>query len=540
MIYHLYFKLFLYLLVVLVSAGIYFLCVNSEKNAFQVHKADILLFTLLIFTFLLRLPYVLDIEVNVDTSTWLSSLISIQHYPDRLWTFFNYTDSRPLTVLPLILISWLGVHVNYYTSECVGIIFWLSTVVFLFKTLNLYLAKSYSLIISWGLCLFIGTMFLSDYTSYNSEQSGILLLTVATYGYLRYLSSKEKHGFSIILIGLILGSLPYVKFQNVPMGLLIAIMMMIEILQRKEWNGTVLLLLGGFLPTLCINIYYLSENKLMVFWNNYFWNYFYYSYTTQFSNVPISERFNPVRILNFIYFSANSRLYMFSVTFIIFAALMACKNTFAIWNNRQKKTMVFAVLFTLISLYSVLQSGNSFQHYRLYLLVPLTLLLGLLVAFAAHQHRKNLVLSFLVCCTVMAGFNLYIRPEKADTSFENLDLAVLKFIENQSKANEPIVVWGWRDQLYVRSKRAMGFRDAHTFHFSLKSKLIPFWTKDFIEDMETNKPVLFIDTSKPADYSIFSRMLVPYEKVPVINHYIRKHYTLLATIEGLRIFKRMR
>ena len=215
MIYHLYFKLFLYLLVVLVGAGLYFLCVNSEKNAFQVHKADILLFTLLIFTFLLRLPYVLDIEVNVDTSTWLSSLISIQHYPDRLWTFFNYTDSRPLTVLPLILISWLGVHVNYYTSECVGIIFWLSTVFFLFKTLNLYLAKSYSLIISWGLCLFIGTMFLSDYTSYNSEQSGILLLTVATYGYLRYLSSKEKHGFSIILIGLILGSLPYVKFQNV-------------------------------------------------------------------------------------------------------------------------------------------------------------------------------------------------------------------------------------------------------------------------------------------------------------------------------------
>ncbi|SEI96844.1 hypothetical protein SAMN04487995_2795 [Dyadobacter koreensis] len=540
MVNHLYFKLFLYLFVVVLSAGLYFFCTYTAKNRLGAFGADIYLPILLTFTFLLRLPYILNIEVNVDTSTWISSLISIEHYPDRLWTFFNYTDSRPLTVFPLILISGLGVEVNYYTSECLGIIFWLSTVFFLFKTLNLYLFKSFSLVISWGLCLFIGTMFLSDYTSYNSEQLGILLLTASTYGYLRYLNHKTKQDFSITFSGLILGSLPYVKFQNVPMGLLIAVMLIIEIIQRREWKRFWQLIGGGLLPTLSINIYYLSENKLMVFWNNYFWNYFYYSYTTQFSNVPISERFNPVRIINFIYYSANSRIYMFSVTFVIFTALISCRNTIRTWDNMQKKTIIFSVLFTLISLYSILQSGNSFQHYRLYLLVPITLLLGLLIAFAAQQYRKNLALAFLVCCTVMAGFNLYTRPEKTDTSFENLDFAVLRLIEKESKANEPIVVWGWRDQLYVRSKRAMGFRDAHTFHFSLKSKLIPFWTKDFLQDMETNKPVLFIDTTKPADYSIFSRMLLPYERVPVINTYIKKHYTLLATIEGLRIFKRTR
>lgn len=140
----------------------------------------------------------------------------------------------------------------------------------------------------------------------------------------------------------------------------------------------------------------------------------------------------------------------------------------------------------------------------------------------------------------MAGFNLYIRPEKADTSFQNLDSLVVRYIEKETNPSEPIVVWGWRDRLYVLANRPMGFRDAHTFHFSLKSKLIPNWTKDFIEDMEKNKPSLFIDATQPADYSIFSKMLLPYEKVPVINEYVKSHYTLIAKVEGTRILKRTR
>ncbi|MCF2446406.1 hypothetical protein L0657_20780 [Dyadobacter sp. CY345] len=540
MIYHFYFKLFLYIVIIFVGIGLYLFNRTSEKGNQHAQKADKYFIGLLILTFLLRLPYFLNIEVNVDTSTWLSSLIAINYYPDWLWIFFNFTDSRPLTVFPLIIISWLGVSVNYYTSECLGVILWLGSLFFLFKTLNLYLDKSASLIISWGLCLFVGTMFLPDYTSYNSEQLGILMLTGCTYGYMRYLSHKKTHYISIGFTGLILGSLPFVKFQNVPMGFLIAAAFLLEILLRKEWGNVMLFIFGGILPTLIVNIYYLSENKLMVFWNNYFWNYFYYSYTTQFSNVPISERFNPIRILNFIYYSANSRIYMFSATFVIIAAVISCSKTFSFWTLKNKKTITFCVLFLLISLYSVLQSGNSFQHYRLYLFLPLTLLLGVFVALAAQEHRKNLLISLLIGCTIMAGFNLYIRPEKADTSFQNLDSLVVRYIEKETNPSEPIVVWGWRDRLYVLAHRPMGFRDAHTFHFSLKSKLIPNWTKDFIEDMEKNKPSLFIDATQPADYSIFSKMLLPYEKVPVINEYVQSHYTLIAKIEGTRILKRTR
>lgn len=540
MTYHFYFKLFIFLVIIFAGIGLYLLNKKSEKNKQYAQKADKYFIFLLILTFLFRLPYVLNMEVNVDTSTWLSSLIAINYYPDWLWTFFNFTDSRPLTVFPLILISWLGVPVNYYTSECLGIILWLGSLFFFYKTLNLYLEKSASLIISWGLCLFVGTMFLPDYTSYNSEQPGILMLTGCTYGYIRYLNKTKSHFISIGFTGLILGSLPFVKFQNVPMGILIAAAFLIEIILRKEWRNIILFIIGGILPTLLINIYYLSVDKLMVFWNNYFWNYFYYSYTTQFSNVPITERFNPIRILNFIYYSANSRIYMFSVTFLIIAAIISCLKTSSFWTPRNKKTIIFCVLFLLISLYSVLQSGNSFQHYRLYLFVPLTLLMGVLIALSGQEQRKNLLISFLVCCTIMAGFNLYIRPDTADKSFQGLDSIVVKFIEKETDAGEPIVVWGWRDRLYVLANRPMGFRDAHTFHFSLKSKLIPYWTKDFIEDMEMNKPSLFIDATQPEDYSIFSKMLIPYEKVPVINEYVKSHYTLISKVRGTRIFKRIR
>lgn len=538
MIHHLYFKLSVFLVLLIVSGCLAKFYMLPEWNKLSSQRAIVYLFLLLTVTFLVRLPYVVDVELNIDTSTWLSAVIAIKHYPDQLWTFLNYTDSRPLTVLPLLIVSFLGIHTGYYVSECVGIIFWLGSVFFLFKTLNLFLTKQASLLICWGLCLLIGTMYLSDYTSYNSEQVGILMLSAAVYGYTSYLKKIHNSYLLILGTGFILGNLPFVKFQNVPMGLLIAGFFLFEIINRKEWKKAFLLITGGILPALLINIYYISQGKLEMFWNNYFWNYFYYSYTTQFSSVPIGERFNPIRVTKFIYNSQNSRVYLLTVTALIIACLATVyKSVFSV-KNPVRTVLLFGFLFILVSLYSLFQSGNSFQHYRLYLFIPLTLFFGLLTGILSAERQKLMLMIFLSLSTLAAGINMLARPESVDMSHADLDRKIVQRIKANSSEKDPIVIWGWRDQLYVHANRPMGYRDAHTFHFSLKSELIPTWTADLMADLQTNKPLLFIDTTQPEDYSIFSKILVAHEKIPAVQQYVSRFYHLIDTIDGTRIYKR--
>lgn len=538
MIHHFYFKLSVFLVLLVVSGCLAKFYMLPEWNKLSSQRAIVYLFFLLTLTFLVRLPYVVDVELNIDTSTWLTAVIAIKHYPDQLWTFLNYTDSRPLTVLPLLIVSFLGIHTGYYASECVGIIFWLGSVFFLFKTLNLFLTKRASLLICWGLCLLIGTMYLSDYTSYNSEQVGILMLSAAVYGYTSYLKKIRNSHLLILGTGFILGNLPFVKFQNVPMGLLIAGFFLFEIINRKEWKKALLLITGGILPALLINIYYISQGKLEMFWNNYFWNYFYYSYTTQFSSVPIGERFNPIRVAKFIYNSQNSRIYLLTVTSLIIACLATGYKSVFSAKNPVRTTLLFGFLFILVSLYSLFQSGNSFQHYRLYLFIPLTLFFGLLTGILSAERQKRMLMIFLSLCTLMAGINILARPESVDMSHADLDRKIVQSIKANSSEKDPIVIWGWRDQLYVHANRPMGYRDAHTFHFSLKSELIPTWTADLMADLQTNKPLLFIDTTQPEDYSIFSKILVTHEKIPAVRQYVSRFYHLIDTIDGTRIYKR--
>jgi hypothetical protein len=117
------------------------------------------------------------------------------------------------------------------------------------------------------------------------------------------------------------------------------------------------------------------------------------------------------------------------------------------------------------------------------------------------------------------------------------DRKVVGHILKNTLSTDPVVVWGWRDGLLVSSQRPMGYRDVHTFHFSMKSPLVPNWTRDFLEDMEENKPKIFVE-AMIRDYSERGHLFLPHDKVPVIREYVQKHYRLVTELDGVRIFHR--
>lgn len=498
-------------------------------------EQHILLAGMFFFTVLIRATSVHQNQFDVDTSTWISSAITFFHYPDKLWTFLNYSDSRPLTVLPLIIGHYLGVPLNYVGSELIGLILWLGSIYGVFRILKLFTPVPITLLMVWSLCLFIGTAW-PGYAVYNSEHSGILMLTMGLVAYTSYLFGKWRSPMLALLTGLLLGSVVFAKFQNVPMGMLIGLFLCYEMITKKDWQNLSFLLAGSVLPTAFIHIYYTLVSNPNVFWNNYFWNNYYYSYTTQFSSLPMGSRFSAHRILRFILLQSNTFYFLFTCSVVI---LFCVKFNFKsrISRSAQPVTMLlFACLFVIVSFYAVLQSGNNFPHYKLYLIVPFIFCTAVFMRSAPDSFYPYLGFVIVLGCLLQASYNT-IQGKPMVLAGEKLDKKVSDAIRKHSQVTDPIVIWGWRDNLYIKSQRAMGYRDAHIFHFAMNSPLLPSWTADFIGDMDANRPSLFVDAMLPG-YTSIPELAVSYTKIPAIHHYIRRHYQLIDDIEGIMIYKR--
>jgi hypothetical protein len=539
MFYSVYFKSVLFLIVFVLSVCLLWFYSKSDLKQPTAKQCGVLLLLMLLLTCIMRVPYVRDVEYDIDTSTWLSAVIAVDRYPDKLWTLLNYTDARPLTVFPLVAGSWLGMPASYAGAEIIGLLLWLATVVLLYQLCRLFAGSAISLIIVWGLCIFLGTIS-PIFAAYNSEHVSIFMITAAISGLFLYVYRRWNSGLIASALGILLGSLVYAKFQNAPMGLLIGFFLLWAMAGRKDWKNIAFLIAGSLLPTALLNVYYGSMGKLEVFWNNYFWNYFYYSFTTQFSPMPIAERFSIGRILRFLFYATSSGVYLLTLCSLAAAlALANIRQWKRISPEKPPILFVFTFLLLILSVYAVLQAGNDFEHYKLFLFIPLLLFMGLTLSVSTPFVRKYAVAFLMTGCVLQTGINLkYLSKDLPYDKRTTLDHKIVNHIVQNTGTNDPVVVWGWRDGLLVNAGRAMGYRDVHAFHFSLKSPLVPFWTKDFLDDMEQNKPKLFIE-AMIRDYSERGHLFLPHDQVPVIREYVRQHYRLVDQMDGVRIFRRI-
>ncbi|MFT4032456.1 MAG: hypothetical protein QM669_08545 [Siphonobacter sp.] len=485
-----------------------------------------------------RICYLENIETDVDTSTWLSSVISLNYYPDKFWKWLNYTDSRPLTVLPLWMVTWLGIPANYLVAEWIGVLLWLGSILITYRTLCLFISSNGALLLSWSLCMFIATTGHSDHTAYNSEHISIFLITVATYWYVKAEKSGDITLLKTFELGLVLGSLVYAKFQNVPMGLVIASFSLLLFLRQHQWKHMVWLVIGSVLPTALVNIVYLIHGKVNDFWTNYFWNYLLYSYTTQFQAMPMSERFAPARAVRFLLLSEQSHFYVMTLLSLAVVSIAGVWTTHSSQFARTNRW--FALGMLVATLYAILQSGNDFLHYTLYIFIPLVYWLA---AFEAGMspHIQGVLWATLL---VFNSYQVYINCSTNGSSYmynkqnRPADIKIVKSIKAHSTAADNIVIWGWVDRWYYYSNRACGYRMPHSHQLFMKSSLYKARMGNFLEDLEENRPTLFIDAATP-EWVFIEGLGKPHEHYPEVKTYIQHKYTLVDTISNVRIYKRI-
>lgn len=501
-------------------------------------RAGLWLLATLAVVVVLRLPYLSEVEPNPDTSTWLATALTVRHRPDPLLTLLTYADARPLTVLPLVLAQALGMPFGYAGAEVVGLLCWLGTLVGVYALLRLQHGPAVSLVGCWVLALFVGTTGFPDHVGYNSEHLAVLMLTLGTYGVLAVVKTNRVRPRDAALLGLLLGFLPFVKFQTVPMGLVLAGFLLGELARRRAWGAAGALVMGGLLPTVLAVGRLTMHGRFDVFLNTYLGHYFRYSFTDDYSGLDAAARFSPVRAVRFVFGNWQAVCYLAGQAVVLAAGLLAMRWTLPN-HSFLLKNRILSLLLLATSGYAVLQAGNDFTHYTLLLFVPL--LHATSSVLAGLRPRWQRAGAALVMLTALGQglFNAYTRQPTRPSPTAAPDRALVALITAHSRPGESVVVWGYADRLHVLARRPMGYRFANTFYVHAAYR--GFYDVNlayFLADVRENRPTVFVD-AMTAGLSLQGDERRQHDHFPAVAAWVQRHYRLVGTAHGARVYQRM-
>lgn len=484
--------------------------------------------------------FMIEIEPNADTSTWLASAITVNQRSDAAWTLLTYSDSRPLTVLPLVVALKLGAPASYVMAEVVGLLFWLGSIFTCYQIFRLHLPASGSLLACWTLCLFIGTAGYSEYIAYNSEAFAVFLTTGATYGALQILRRNSIPVLGAGALGGLIGFFPYEKMQIAPAGLVLAGFVAVVLARQRAWPALGALLVGGVLPTAVIIGYYAGQHEWNSFWDTYFWRYYYYSFSEEISPMTVGSRFHPGRAASFIFGNGWSALYLTALVMIIVVGMVALR-----WGRGPQisrvaaHSLILTSLLVCVTVYSVLQSGYNYEHYILLLLVPLLHAACLVLSLCPAPWRGRLIMLGLVSISLQGAFNAWFRQPLFPLPTARADERITRLLLAHSAPGESMVVCGYADRFHVLAHRPMGYRYANTFY--IYSPLIALKNHDlrhFFHDLDHNRPSLLVDAMSPGISTYGQLDDSKRELFPGAAAYLDSNYILVDATDGVRIFRR--
>lgn len=472
-------------------------------------------------------------EYDEDESTWIASALTVIQSSQKWWTLFNYSDSRPLTVLPIVVAYLLGFQKSYFIAKIVGALFWTGSIFLLFKTFSLYTKPFKAFWYIFPLTIYLATTWNPAFVSYNSEHVCIFLLTLGLWLYCKMEKTGTSGLWEVFTLGFVLGLLPFAKFQAIPPGLVTAGFALTFLLTQKRSLPVVLLIAGGTFPTLLVNILYYFHGDINSFWQDYFWNIFFYSYTTTFSKLPLIERFNLGRGLHFIFYSKHIVLYFLGQFTLVIGGLMG------LWMNSKNaqhssfRLLYFGILYLLSSVYAVLQSGNFFMHYLLFLFIPLLFLVFVVVESISANPIFGL--RWLLIFSGLQGIANVMSFEKIN--HRQPEAEITNTLKKYHQNGDKLVLWGWADRFFVSTGMPQGIRTAHTFNAYLPGPHQEYRLQQVIKDMEINRPGLFVDI---AVQHLSSQCDTTYRhsRFPVLKKYISQHYQLVKTVDSVMIYRR--
>lgn len=457
--------------------------------------------------FILRLPSLIEPYWYGDEGVY--ELIG-QALNNGRMLYSQIWDNKP----PLLYFIYAIANADQFTVRFISLLSGLvSTVFFYYLSKNLFRSDKISSITTVFYTLLFATPIFEGNIA-NAEN--FMLLPIIAAGLLVYKTTEIKkiaHAYSALFIaGLLLGIAFLLKiiagFDFAAFFIFMIIIFFPEQLSIRQnkrpykdlLEKLAVYTIGFLIPITSAVLYFFMKGSFVDFIQaTFFSNISYVDYKNKFI---ISQGFLVLKLLA-----------VFGAVVLVF------------WKRKRlPKHVIFILLWFFFSVFNAFFSGRNWNHYLLVLLPATALLAGLLF----ERRIKKLVIVVLALLLVLMyslnvffkvtsrtigktlqyyqNFALFITNKKSIREYQEYfdgqvprDYEVARFIANNTKPNDVILVWGNNPQIYVLSKTLPPGKYTVEYHISQSSKSIA----ETAEDIRRTNPKYLVILSE-AEHFPFS------------------------------------
>ena len=228
-----------------------------------------------------------------------------------------------------------------------------------------------------------------------------------------------------------------------------------------------------------------------------------------------------------------------------------CRGLLALGRRRSGKALT-VVAWTALALACVVLGGRFFGHYFVQLELPLSLAASPVLAAWWSAHPRRVVVGCVVPSTLFftiamlpAQTRPWLNPDDPDVD------AIGRAIAAATSPDETIWVWGNVPQLYHTADRRSGVRYTFCNYLTGLSPAAPSEDEAGVEsrehevpgawslalhDLQVHPPALIVDT---AAAGLKSYGKYPISAYPVLALTLRRHYSQVARVDGVVLWRRI-
>lgn len=494
---------------------------------------------LLLVMFAWRWPGIFHYKpVNPDESQFLAGALTMLARNSIWWC--DPMTSGPLVVLPLALLGWIGLPVDFTNGRLIALLLSWGTVFLTYQSLrHIHGDRSARMLVMPFASLMIFLSFW-DFVPYCSEFAPLLLCSLAAWLCLRAftINGLLKNRWRLLQGGLVIGLIPFSKLQAIPLAACIGFAAFVwllfqpDVIRKRAWQDALCLIASvGLGLSLAILSLWLSGQGSEVYESYVIHNLYY----TRSRGMSWEESAYILRYLT----DLSWGFYAFHCGMLLLLAIAQFGLRRTSW-----RPMFLGWAMVAAGYCAVLVPGRLYPHYLLFLSLPQALAVGIQFGYLLNppllRYRTMLVALFLLIGT---GTQLFDRIRDRH-SLEKLIRVerprdqVSAFINQVKQPGDTLTVWGWRPELYVETQLPQGTREALTEAQLSEHPQRDYFRARFLADLKSSESKFFVDAVGPDDYLLTNRSLQGHEVIPGLGEYVAANYSPLNISQSFRVYVR--
>jgi len=488
-----------------------------------------------------RWPFLLFVdELNTDESQFIAGALTLAHDP-VFWRSVDGMTAGPLVFYTLLPWSWLGIPLSYLTARLTGVLLIWFSLWICYRMLRRAYGESIARLGLLPGTLVIASALAPDLNHYSSELATLPLMTLA---FAWVMAARETDGVARwpwFGAGVAAGALPWAKLQAGPIGAVIVLLGLALIVQSSHKSTgakvrSALWLLGGcILPSLLCAAMLVTCGLEEDFYRRYIVQNLHYAEQRSSTTWIFATLFN--------FRPASAGLLISVLTPLLLAATVV--------GVRRRPGRIFLAAGPLViaAVFCVAFPQRDFVHYLWLLLLPLSIWGTAALGECCGSDRRGkgvparISLAVILAAAMgVLGARLWAPPPamlgQLSGLWQNPRRELGNIVDRLTDPGDRLAVWGWHAQTFVKNGLIQGTRGAFSYWSIVPSAQRDYYRACYLQDIETRRPEVFIDSVGPNAMFFQSRIAEAHESFPALARLIARDYQLVTDLGYSRVYAR--